>query len=185
MEDYLIACCAPTLAGKKVGNIFSMKKDGLNYPDLDYWNEKLNPYNIKVRLLKDGISMYLVYVYREMLLDELLKREDIKSFLHNYGYRCTKTEEMIENLTSRLEDYKEFPHEIGVFLGYPLSDVLGFIKNKGKCYKTCGLWKVYGDKVESERMFSEFNHCKYCFKKLYDKGYKALEIIEKYNGGYQ
>jgi len=24
-----------------------------------------------------------------------------------------------------------FPHEIGVFLGYPLEDVMGFISNKG------------------------------------------------------
>lgn len=35
---------------------------------------------------------------------------------------------MLEQLRSRLHGSEEFPHEIGVFLGYPLNDVLGFIK---------------------------------------------------------
>ena len=41
-----------------------------------------------------------------------------------------------------------FPHEIGVFLGYPLDDVKGFIKNEGKKYLMIGYWKVYSDLAE-------------------------------------
>ena len=39
----------------------------------------------------------------------------------------------------------QFPHEIGVFLGYPLEDVKGFIENKGKNFLYSGYWKVYSD----------------------------------------
>ena len=38
----------------------------------------------------------------------------------------------------------DFPHEIGVFLGYPLEDVVGFIRHRGKCFTCCGCWKSYG-----------------------------------------
>ena len=34
-------------------------------------------------------------------------------------------EEAVVQLIERLRAYDEFPHEIGVFLGYPLSDVVG------------------------------------------------------------
>ncbi len=40
---------------------------------------------------------------------------------------------------------RQFPHEIGLFLGYPPEDVCGYIRNKGKCQKCTGHWQVYGD----------------------------------------
>lgn len=39
----------------------------------------------------------------------------------------------------------EYPHEIGLFLGYPVRDVQDFIKYEGKNYLVCGYWKVYHD----------------------------------------
>ena len=44
----------------------------------------------------------------------------------------------------------KFPHEIGIFLGYPLADVAGFIRNKGRNCKCIGTWKVYGDAFEKD-----------------------------------
>ena len=35
----------------------------------------------------------------------------------------------------------DFPHEISVFLGYPLKDVKCFISRRGSGYHMCGEWK--------------------------------------------
>lgn len=48
---------------------------------------------------------------------------------------------------------KDFPHEIGLFLGYPLEDVQGFIENRAEGYKCVGCWKVYGDEEYAKQEF--------------------------------
>lgn len=49
-----------------------------------------------------------------------------------------------------------FPHEIGIFLGYPLADVEGFMKNNGKNYLISGYWKVYQDAPSAILMFQQY-----------------------------
>ena len=185
MEEFLITCCAPTLAGKKVGNIFNLKKTCVTNFEIKKWALLLKWFKIEVRIIKETNDAYLIYVYREILLKNILAQEQIKDFLHNYGYISPKTEDMIKCLTLRLKEKDEFPHEIGIFLGYPLIDVIGFIKNKGKCYKKCDLWKVYGDEFKCNELFKEYRKCKYCFQKMYEEGFKTSEIIEKYAESYQ
>ena len=34
----------------------------------------------------------------------------------------------------KLKTREDFPHEIGLLLGYPLADVKAFIENEGKLY---------------------------------------------------
>jgi hypothetical protein len=52
------------------------------------------------------------------------------------------------------------PHEIGVFLGYPLPDVRAFVRNKGRNYLLNGYWKVYTDVSYAVRMFQAFDQAK-------------------------
>ena len=53
-------------------------------------------------------------------------------------------EQCLARLMERLKDADEFPHEIGLFLGYPPEDVEGFIQEPNG-QKYTGIWKVYGD----------------------------------------
>ena len=53
-----------------------------------------------------------------------------------------------------------FPHEIGIFLGYPLDDVLGFIENKGENCLFCGFWKVYSEPERARRTFEKYVYCR-------------------------
>jgi hypothetical protein len=55
---------------------------------------------------------------------------------------------------------REFPHEIGFFLGYPPPDVLGFIHHRGARCKLCGPWKVYGDVERAAALFEEYAGCR-------------------------
>lgn len=187
LENYLINYCAPTLAGCKIGNIFTYKKkenEDINFY-LHDWNEKLNKLGIFITVLRETKTSNLVYVYNRFNLQKLLNEEEIFNYLFSVGYRSKNVDDALLNLMENLKTKKgEFPHEIGIFLGYPLCDVIGFIKNSGKSYKKCGNWKVYGCKKESQILFDRYDYCKNCYKKLYSKGYKILEIIEKYKALY-
>ena len=68
-------------------------------------------------------------------------------------------EAMLSALRRRLEG-ADFPHEIGLFLGYPPVDVEGFRRNGGRNCKLCGPWKVYGPVEEARQRFRTFHRCR-------------------------
>ena len=51
---------------------------------------------------------------------------------------------------------ESFPHEIGLFLGYPAEDVQGFIRNCAAKPKLVGAWKVYGDAEVAKKKFASY-----------------------------
>ncbi len=62
----------------------------------------------------------------------------------------------------------EFPHEMGIFLGYPLGDVKGFIRHRGRDFLYCGYWKVYENEAEARKLFSVYTSVKQqMLKELY------------------
>lgn len=80
-------------------------------------------------------------------------------FLKSYGYQTEEStlDQMLTRLAERFTEYKEgraeFPHEMGAFLGYPLSDVKGFIEHEGKDFLCSGYWKVYSDETGAKKTF--------------------------------
>ncbi len=55
-----------------------------------------------------------------------------------------------------------FPHEIGMFLGYPVADIRGFIENEGRKYLMIGYWKVYSNLSQARMIFKEYDRAKEC-----------------------
>jgi hypothetical protein len=47
-----------------------------------------------------------------------------------------------------------------LFLGYPIDDVLGFVKYRGRHYKFCGFWKVYGNVEQAKDDFCRYELCR-------------------------
>ena len=82
----------------------------------------------------------------------------------------------MSSLTKRLQ-ITDFPHEIGIFLGYPLDDVEGFIKNKGQNFLLNGYWKVYSNKEEKEKIFKAYKKSKAYNKALAKKGYDLAQLV--------
>ena len=60
--------------------------------------------------------------------------------------------------------------EIGVFLGYPLADVIGFIENRGKNFTACGYWKVYTDPTTAQAEFDRYKKCERIYARCYYNG---------------
>lgn len=164
-ERLLAEQCAATLAGVKPGSLFCWKEEG-DMPDLQcaakQWEKCLKPYGIKLRILRicSKLKMALVYVYRPEWVTKTLRHTKVKKFLRERAYQEFSTlEEFLEQLSKRICLAEEFPHEIGLLLGYPLHDVQEFIQQKGKNYICCGCWKVYHDPETARRRFLLYQQC--------------------------
>lgn len=172
LERYLIEYCSPTLASIKTANLFryvySREKEFKEY--IDSWNQELSQKGVYLEVLKKGAQDALIYVYRKQKLREDLQREGVFEFLKKCGYPGESLEGMIDFLKKRLSASENFPHEIGLFLGYPLEDVVGFVENGGKNSKCSGYWKVYGDQDYAMKLFQKFKKCKIIYKYLFSEG---------------
>lgn len=76
----------------------------------------------------------------------------------------------INRLIKKLREEPDFPHEIGLFLGYPLEDVKGFIENKADCSKCSGCWKVYGNEEKALKLFEKYQKCAGIYCAQWKKG---------------
>lgn len=172
LENRLIEYCAPTLAGMKSANLF-------NYPitsktavmkELDEVNRKLNGRGVYVEAVLWKENYALIYTYRRSHLARDLQKGRVRELLSKYGYRNADVDSCIAHLKKRLFAYDCFPHEIGVFLGYPLEDVIGFIHYGGREYKYSGLWKVYGDEYETRKLFEKLQKCTRIYSQVFAEG---------------
>lgn len=122
-------------------------------------NRHLIPRGVRIVPLKNMGKSVLVYMYRPARLREDLSNNAAKQILSERDYPVGETEKCIVELVRRLEDGGTFPHEIGLFLGYPPEDVDGFIKNGAAGAKYIGVWKVYGNVENAKRKFAQYSKC--------------------------
>ena len=179
MIEFIINYCAPTLAHIKVANLFSYPLTSLETlkEELRAVNEQMNPSGIYATLLKIGKKRALIYVYQQQALEIELRKLKVKQFLRSIGYQSFKLKDCLSLLKKRLMISEAFPHEIGLFLGYPVEDVVGFIRHQGKNSKHTGYWKVYGDVVESIKLFTKFKKCKHIYKQRFGSGVSIQQLI--------
>ena len=173
-EAVLVRHCAPTLAGMKPGSIFCFNHSPLEVSrqKVCQWNKQLAPFGLTVQILleRPGSSSVIVFVYRHDRLEQMLSDDAYQSFLAQAGYERTNLDDLLEQLAQRLRTQPEFPHEIGVFLGYPLRDVIGFIKNHGRNFTCCGFWKSYGDPAEMQVCFACYRRCIQTYVAMFEQG---------------
>lgn len=171
-ENLIIKHCAPTLAGLKTGSLFNCSfNDFLHLQDqIVKWNGVLNPKGVQMNLLRHTEDKALIYVYRPKKLAHDIEHDEVKDFLLVNGYISCDAEYCVKQLSNRLSKSKKFPHEIGLFLGYPLQDVKEFIKNQGKYSKHVGYWKVYFNECEAVKTFEKFKKCTNTYCKLFAEG---------------
>ena len=176
LEKYLVKNCSPTLASIKTANLFSINYLGEENlkKQIEEWNDKLSSKGVSLILLRNRNNIALVYVCRKSRLREDLSKAGVAEFLKGYGYTSIDVDYAIERLSSRLSTQDEFPHEIGIFLSYPLGDVIGFIENAGKNSKCTGCWKVYCNECEAVKTFAKFKKCREVYSRLWSEGSKSV-----------
>ena len=179
-EHTLAVHSAPTLLGIKCANLISVAMDERNMHD--YQPEFENRSGLKMRVLCRCRERMLLYVYHETLLAIQLSQPEILRFLEQFGY--TDNMKICERLAYPASRMRcgDFPHEIGIFLGYPLADVQGFIANHGKNCLLCGCWKVYSNPESARRTFANYDRCReiLCDKLRQGCGFfRALELSKE------
>lgn len=178
LEKYLVEHCAPTLASLKTANLFACpcEKEQEIYESLNYWNHCMREKGIRLCLLRKGNGSALVYVYRRGKLEKDLSAPTAFQILQHYGYETPEVEWAIVKLRARLAAGGNFPHEIGLFLGYPPEDVIGFIRYGGRRCKCTGCWKVYDNEQEAKRTFAKFDKCRNVYMRLWQEGRSVMQL---------
>lgn len=105
------------------------------------------------------------------MLQRDLNLPGVADFLKEYGYESADVYSVIERLKSRLAVGDGFPHEIGVFLGYPLSDVIAFMRDGGRGCRCSGCWKAYTNECEAMRVFQRYKACRAAYQTLFRAGW--------------
>lgn len=109
--------------------------------------------------LKRTDKYVLVMFYSKNNLMYTVSENESVIFLHKLGYKKhMDLEEFLHHLKNRFE--KVCPHELGIFLGYPIKDVKSFIECEGKDCLMCGYWKVYHDVEKAQKSFSAYDKAK-------------------------
>ena len=175
-EDLIVQQCSPTLAGLKTGSLFTcpFRTEEELRADIAALNRRLAPKGVNVRILRVR-KRALLYLYRPSKLRRDFATAEVAMLLRQYGYTVDDAEECVAQLCTRLEGSASFPHEIGLFLGYPAEDVRGFIENRTDGCKCVGTWKVYGDETAARKRFAQYEKC----TRIYQTKFSVGRSIER------
>lgn len=171
-EEVIVKYCSPTLAGLKTGSLFSCSYDNQNelLGFLRELNLSLGSKGIRFLPLRFKNKKALIYAFRPSRLFTELKNEEAEKQLSERGYHIDNCGKCLARLRKRLGESSEFPHEIGLFLGYPVEDFKGFIENQAACAKCSGCWKVYGDEKKAKQLFAQYKKCTCVYEKQWCAG---------------
>lgn len=175
LQFHLVLQCAPFLKGLKAACVINLETALCQELAGTFKNT-----DISYALLTQGKRSCLVLFYRKIELAEYLMVKEVRMFLLEYGYSSFGVEEVLSRLKDNLSVYlgneAEFPHEMGVILGYPVTDVIGFIENSGQNYLFSGYWKVYSDLGKAQMTFGMYDYARTCAVNEFVAG-KPIERI--------
>ena len=171
LERALIAYASPTLARLKAGSLFAVPCGGEALSaEMARLGGMLQLRGLRLIPLRTEPGRTLLYLYRERALGETLRCPEVRALLAGCGYRAFAPEAALSTLRDRLAASEGFPHEIGVFLGYPVADVIGFIRNGGRNCLCAGCWKAYANEAEARRTFARLDKCRAVYARRYAEG---------------
>ena len=186
-EQKLACHCAPALAGIKPANLFSIQTEEDSGVDelVDGYQKTFQKRGICFQILCRCSRRTLIMVYRPAILLRELETAEARALLNQFGYRAGKPGAdlhltgLLEILARRIEESGtcSFPHEIGLFLGYPIDDVTGFIQNRGGNCLYSGYWKVYSDVQRAKRQFDRYETVKAGMLRVLETGKTICDMF--------
>ncbi len=172
MENQLVFQCAPLIAGLKMSYLLIIHKKNLRH-----LCDLLQKSEIRCRVLYPEGDKLTVLLYRPTMLAIYLRGKRARKLLLREGYESFELEQVLLFFTRRYREYrtgtKQFPHELGLLLGYPLEDVEGFIGNDGKNCLYTGYWKVYSNVPAKRHLFRRYERAR---DDLMEQLYQGAEV---------
>lgn len=179
LESIIAYHCGPALAGIKPANIAACSKKRMPnvHKEIEALNAQLNTRDIYLEIVCECSKRALVMVYRKKVLSKHLQSPEMREFLALHGYPdSASVEEYISVLKQRLCQ-NDFPHEIGVFLGYPLHDIYGYINHRNDGCLLVGDWKVYANPEEAQKTFARYKACRMAIVRRLTNGASLARIF--------
>jgi hypothetical protein len=107
--------------------------------------------------------------------------------MRSLGYVDMDLMKILDKFSRRFALYMKergaFPHELGILLGYPVADVVGFMENGGKNFLYSGYWKVYSDLQGALDTFVQYRNAKDIVTHLVSGGMSINGILKLYQTG--
>ena len=174
----LVDHCSPTLAGIKTGNLFPLHSEEDDViPEIRELNRTLVRNGLRMIPVKRDSQHTLIYVYRPERLQKDLALPEAEEILRKKGYPCGSSDRCVTCLMKHLASDAEFPHEIGLFLSYPPSDVKCFMEDTSEGVQYVGCWKAYSNAREAEKTFESFRKCTAVYQTRAKKGRTLEQLI--------
>lgn len=178
LEMELCHRCAPVLLGVKPAALFQAS---IQVVRLLVRMSKLCP----IELCPLDVSpQNQIFVYIPELLERALARPGALYLLRSIGYGGDRGSAYVRELIRRIQGSRSgrnlFPHEIGIFLGYPLEDVLGFWMNGGYSPLSEGPWKCYSDTERATQLQKIHKDAENVMREALLAGVTLEEILREY-----
>lgn len=179
VNEQIAMQCAPLLAGLKPSNLLIIPAERKEELKAALKGTKFASYCLSEY---DGKQVYLLYRVNELIV--YLTEQSVQELLSELGYEGGELFSLINKVSEKYTAHKreraEFPHELGLLLGYPAVDVRGFMEQGGKNFLYSGYWKVYGNVRETVSLFREFGRAKEFVMRLVENGYSIADITAMY-----
>ncbi|MCY6484473.1 DUF3793 family protein [Clostridium aestuarii] len=182
LMSIIIFNAAPVIAKQKASYLIIFHDKGKrNLCDLwiKYKKDIKEQINIEFYELKNLKDSIVVLFYDQNQIKEILKEKKYIKFLKKFGYNSKMSiNQILKVLKERYE--VTCPHEIGIFLGYPLEDVVEFIEYPNKKCLMFGYWKVYNNINYAKNTFKIYDECRNRVMKLILQGIHPKNIGLQY-----
>ena len=183
VESQLALQCAPVLAGLKISNLLNIHKS-----KVCILKQLLKETNLSYYVLLENAKRVAILIYQRKALHQYLMLPEVSAFLKRVGYSENDSQKMFALLSLRYKQCMcrqgEFPHEMGLFLGYPLEDVQGFITNQGRNSLCSGYWKVYENKEAKMDLFRQYEQAKEWMVLFVSNGVDLIEAMDMLRNGH-
>lgn len=170
--------CAPVLAGLKVSNLLIVKKS--------YAIQAQNMIN------ECGLAAFVLYiseqkitflVYNSEKLSAYINSSECAEFMKLNGHSDLSIKAVLYEISIRYRLHMRmlgnFPHELGIILGYPIEDVVGYIEHEGNDYLYNGYWKVYSNVEETKDRFKKFDEATEYMLRMMLNGEDLSTLVKK------
>ena len=177
LEVQLLLQCAPMIAGLKASNLLIIASE--NEADA---RRILNGTKISCARLAHVNKKTTMLIYHERWVKEYLVAREVAELLDILGYEQKGFYEVLHSVKKKYRSYidgkGEFPHELGLLLGYPAEDVKGYMENKGRNYLCTGYWQVYANPAAKLNLFQKFELARENLIRAIFDGKEIQELIQ-------
>lgn len=185
LASFLVLELAEVLQGAKPANLVCLtnkrRSCGRNLYLLwkNHGPALLEESGLKVKVLVDRGSSILLLLYSQEALGSLLAQKSVRVILGKAGYQHVEDfDKVLSELEQRVAG-EGFPHEIGVFLGYPLKDVVGFMGWASLSFTCQGPWKIFGNPERSLQLAENHRQCRCHMSMQLASGCSPLDCLKR------